>query len=217
MENKKGIYKITNKVNRKIYIGMSINLKRRKWEHQNKYCNHPIANAIKKYGWENFEFEVIQYFSELCDINYILNREMYWIKFYKSQDRNIGYNIKSGGPTNCGENNSMWGKHHSDETKKKISEKAKIHSKGERNGMFGKKQTQESIEKNRQSNILSSKNKKPVHQIDPATNLIIKTWSSARDAARTLYNKKERSAEITKCASDRYPAQIAFGFKWRYA
>lgn len=50
-------------------------------------------------------------------------------------------------PDRVGENNGMYGKNHSLETKKKISEKSKIHSKGEGNGMYGKNHTDETKKK----------------------------------------------------------------------
>lgn len=51
-----GIYKITNKINGKIYIGQSNNIKRRFWEHQNRGAASriPVDAAIEKYGSENF-------------------------------------------------------------------------------------------------------------------------------------------------------------------
>ena len=83
------IYKITNKVNGKIYIGQDKN-------------NNPnylgsgkkIKRAVKKYGKENFIKEIIE---ECVDENHMNEREVYWIMFYNSQDRKIGYNISEGG------------------------------------------------------------------------------------------------------------------------
>jgi group I intron endonuclease len=51
-----GIYKITNKINGKIYVGQSNNIKRRFWEHQNRgtASRIPVDAAIEKHGSENF-------------------------------------------------------------------------------------------------------------------------------------------------------------------
>ena len=61
-----GIYKITNTINNKVYIGQSIDIAKRWREHkrrafvQNKEYNKYLYNAFRKYGLENFSFEVIE-------------------------------------------------------------------------------------------------------------------------------------------------------------
>ena len=66
-----GIYKITNKLNNKIYIGQSNNIQRRFLEHQTKgsISRIPVDEAIQKYGKENFSFEVM--FRLICSENFI--------------------------------------------------------------------------------------------------------------------------------------------------
>lgn len=60
----KYVYKIENNINHKIYIGQTNNLERRIKEHRHdKRMNHPIYNAIHKYGWDNFSVETL-YFGE---------------------------------------------------------------------------------------------------------------------------------------------------------
>lgn len=84
-----GIYKITNQVNGKIYIGQSIDISRRWRQHRNASCydsDIPLYKAIKKYGIDNFTFEVI----EECDMSLLNERELYWINFYDSYKQ--GYN-----------------------------------------------------------------------------------------------------------------------------
>ena len=98
-----GIYKITNKVNGKIYIGQSNDIKRR-WSY---YKNPPttvevntlIMLALKKYGFNSFTFEVI----EECEIDQLNEREEYWISYYNSYWE--GYNMTSGWEHNVGEAN----------------------------------------------------------------------------------------------------------------
>ncbi len=83
------IYKITNKINNKIYIGKSL-------YNKEEYLGSGISlnNAIDKYGKENFVKEII----ETCENQKILNeREKFWIKKYNSTNRKIGYNIAEGG------------------------------------------------------------------------------------------------------------------------
>ena len=89
-----GIYKITNKLNGKVYIGQSNNIERRFKEHINKRTTawSSIRPAILKYGVENFSFEVL----EECSIEELNKREEYWIKYYGSFGEK-GYNLNPGG------------------------------------------------------------------------------------------------------------------------
>lgn len=87
---KKWIYKIINNINGKIYIGQSNNPQRRFKEHINDEGDSLIHNAIKKYGEENFSFEIIE-----GPIENFNEREKYWIKVYDSYTN--GYNMTLGG------------------------------------------------------------------------------------------------------------------------
>lgn len=113
-----GIYKITNLINNKIYIGQSINCQRRWTEHKRsgrinptfskniRDYNVPIHCAMRKYGIENFQFEII----EECASSQLDDKEQYWIKYYQSNDKEKGYNITAGGQQNfglSGENHSQ--------------------------------------------------------------------------------------------------------------
>lgn len=70
----KSIYKITNKINNKIYIGQSVRPFERFSQHcHNKRTNISLINkAIQKYGKENFNFEIIE-----SDIENYNEREKY--------------------------------------------------------------------------------------------------------------------------------------------
>lgn len=82
----KYVYKIENNINHKIYIGQTNNLERRIKEHRHdKRMNHPIYNAIHKYGWENFSVETL-YFGE--DYN---TKEKEYIKLYRSNEKEFGW------------------------------------------------------------------------------------------------------------------------------
>lgn len=94
-----GIYKITKKENGKSYIGQSNDIERRFFEHKTK-IDIPIEIAIKKYGVDAFNFEVI----EECPLNKLDEREKYWIAFYNTY-KGFGYNCNEGGGNNRGENN----------------------------------------------------------------------------------------------------------------
>jgi group I intron endonuclease len=91
------IYKVTNKINNKIYIGKTIRslvIRRKEHEKSNNKMRMIFHKALKKYGIENFDLEIIDTaiaHQELCE------RERYWIKKLNSRDTNIGYNITEGG------------------------------------------------------------------------------------------------------------------------
>ena len=86
-----GIYKITNKINNKIYIGQSVHIERRWQEHCQESSTSVIAKAIKKYGKENFIFEVLEEY-QVEDYDKLNEREMYFIHQYNSLVPN-GYNV----------------------------------------------------------------------------------------------------------------------------
>lgn len=83
-----GIYKITNMINGKSYIGQSIHIERRWKEHCFKTNKSCISKAIQKYKKENFSFEIL----EECKIDELNQKEQYYIKKFNSIVPN-GYNI----------------------------------------------------------------------------------------------------------------------------
>lgn len=93
-----GIYKITNTINQKVYIGQSKQIEKRWMNHRvaafNQYdegYEYPLYRAIRKYGLENFQFSVL----EECSIDNLNDREKYWINYYDSCFN--GYNQTLGG------------------------------------------------------------------------------------------------------------------------
>jgi group I intron endonuclease len=93
------IYKVTNKINGKVYIGQTIqSLEQRKSEHKsdafvrNRGCY--FHNALRKYRWNSFEWMVID---ESDDINKLNELEKKYIKKYDSINKNFGYNLTEGG------------------------------------------------------------------------------------------------------------------------
>ena len=145
-----GIYCIENTLNHNKYIGLSTQIEIRWQNHKRllkrgKHENAHLQNAYNKYG-DVFIFYVI----EECEQEQLNEREKYWIKFYDT--KNHGYNESEGGggifnPTDdvrrkisdglkgekngmygvhlCGKLNPNYGKTHSEETRKKISEAQK--------------------------------------------------------------------------------------------
>lgn len=89
------IYKITNNFNDKIYIGQTArDIDTRFAEHCSETRGHSrLHNAIQKYGWRNFKIEEI----EKIPLSKLDEREIYWIKYYDSTNKEKGYNITKGG------------------------------------------------------------------------------------------------------------------------
>ena len=98
MEKEIGIYGIINTSNNMLYIGQSIDIRRRIYIHklhlkQNKHHNSYLQNVWNKYGEKNLEFRII----EKCNKEELNQKEVYYIKYYKSNMRKYGYNLDSGG------------------------------------------------------------------------------------------------------------------------
>ena len=91
------IYKITNLINQKAYIGKTVNSIEKRWsEHiresqRERAENRPLYKALNKYGISNFTIELI----EEVEVNQLSEREIYWIGYYHTYED--GYNATLGG------------------------------------------------------------------------------------------------------------------------
>lgn len=128
---KSGIYCIQSILSKKVYIGQSVDVKRRLQWHEcllkkNKHENSMLQNYCNKYWIHNLEFKII----EKCSIDLLDEREIFWINKFDSMKRNLGFNRESGG--NLG---------------KKYSEERILSLTGKCNPMYGKKWTDSQREK----------------------------------------------------------------------
>lgn len=175
------IYKITNLINGKIYIGQTIQSLKRRFNNHKATSNSDspkqyIHRAIRRYGFSNFICEEI----EKCSSSLLNEKERFWISEYKSNISEIGYNLDNGGlsigrlseeskrkigEANRGEKSGWFGKNHTEEQKEKISRANK-----------GRKLTKEQISK-----MVSSIKKVPIVCIN---NEVI--YPSISEAAREL-------------------------------
>ncbi|MFA5745627.1 MAG: NUMOD3 domain-containing DNA-binding protein [Candidatus Paceibacterota bacterium] len=140
------IYKITNLINNKIYIGQDT-------KNRPLYLGSGILikNAVGKYGKHNFKKEILEYCKTQEELN---EKEQYWITHFNSTNLNVGYNIALGGSgklgvfpsettrlkmgeSHKGDKNHMYGKHLPDSQKQIISNCGKKRV-GEKNSFFGK-------------------------------------------------------------------------------
>ena len=125
-----GIYKIQNIINGKIYIGSSKNIYHRKEQHYSdlknqKHTNCYLQKAFNKYGFNNFVFDIVE---KVDNQDYLLEREQYWLDYYKSYERDKGYNIEPcairpvfSEETRLKLRLANLGKKHTQETKEKLS------------------------------------------------------------------------------------------------
>lgn len=172
-ENVFYLYKHTNNINSKVYIGITCQEPTKRWLNGKGYVNNDYFNkSINKYGWENFSHEIL--FKNLTKEE-AEKKEQELIAYYKSNQREFGYNIANGG---------MHKGKHSEETKKKLSESHKgkpawnknLHvGIGEENGFFGHHHTEETKKKIGEANKGRKKTKEQIEKIKESCK---KTWQN---------------------------------------
>lgn len=226
------IYKITNLINDKIYVGQTIDFVNRMYEHFNKSncTGRKFKNAISRYGKDSFKCEILEY---LDDIDLLNEREQYYLDLLQPFDDN-GYNLqRHSEKTNIG---AKW----SDEVKKKISDSLKkyyethdVHNKGvplseERRKQFDRtgilhteewkqnaskihkelgsgKRLQEWIELNGDPKL------KPIAQLDKIVGNVIQEFESVKQASKQTTIGR---TNITNCLTGY--SKSAGGYKWVY-
>lgn len=131
------VYKITNKTNNKVYIGITSKGLSARWK-EHLYnaehgCPFKLHNAIRKYGKENFSIELIDFCNSWEELE---EKEKYYISEYKSLQDEFGYNMTEGGDGTIGRYVTMEtrdkirqkaiGREVSEETRMKLSEAGKV-------------------------------------------------------------------------------------------
>ena len=188
-EYRYSVYKHTSP-NGKVYIGLTGLKPEYRWNHGIGYRKNPYFwKAILKYGWDNFEHEIL--FTELSKQEAI-EKEKELIQLYDSTNRDKGYNLSTGGESGqCGvhpseetrrkmsestkgDKNPMFGKHHTEEARKKISEN-RVYLKGEDHPSYGKPCAE----------YLIASKLKPVVQLDKKGNFIAEYVSEKIAAKQT--------------------------------
>lgn len=169
------IYKITNMINGKCYIGQTVvGFDRRYSGGLENTHNEHLKKSIQKYGIENFE--IIKMFDVAFSKVELDIKETMYIDFFDSINPNKGYNKSTGGAnplpseeSKLKRSKTLMGHKVSDKTKQKLSEKAKLRI-GENNSFYGKQHSDETKQKisdankgrkwSEESKIQMSKNRK---------------------------------------------------------
>ena len=98
------IYKVINLINNKIYIGkttqkLNIRINQHKYDAFKNNKKSYFYKSIRKYGWDNFKWEIIDNALSERDLN---DKEVHWISYYDSNNSDIGYNLTNGGDGSVG-------------------------------------------------------------------------------------------------------------------
>lgn len=207
-----GIYKITNKITGKIYVGQSVNIEKR-WIQHKETANNPHLEAynrelykdIRTFGLNNFLFEIL----EECSLEELNDKEQYWICYYDSYEK--GYNLTRGGngilKYDYDKINELWCQ---ELTTEEISKEMNIsyHYATIILGNLGIT-AQEKLNRNSTPNDSHSRYSKKVYQKDLDTRELINTFESVSEAANFLKVNRASFREALKNHNNEY-----HGFYW---
>ena len=199
------IYKITNDINGKIYIGKTYNsIEKRFKEHckdrlKRKYEQRPLYSAMNKYGIEHFHIELLE------ETDNPEEREKYWIEYYGSFKN--GYNATTGGDGKPYVDKdviiSLW------ESGKIIKE---IHNiTGYDVKTIKKYLLLDNISEQEINSKRYASQGKTVAKIDKNTNEILEVFSTSGEAGRSIGKTGSHIREV--CLGKR---KTAYGYKWKY-
>lgn len=201
------IYKITNKINNKVYIGKTLDTVEKRWkEHcrdsqKKNIRNRPLYSAMNKYGFNNFIIEEI----EQCNEEALNEREQYWIEYFGSFK--YGYNATLGGDgKRYADYDLIYALWNEGKTIKKIAEITKYDEHTIRVALNCQNISSEERKKRAKLSI-----GQPVAQLDKITNEIIAIYSSREDACRAI--GKQTNGHIAEVCSGK--RKTAYGYKWK--
>lgn len=202
------IYKITNKINQKSYIGKTLGtIKGRFIEHirdsrKERTEKRPLYSAMNKYGVENFSIEEI----EQCSYEVVNERETYWIQYYGTFLN--GYNATIGGDGNhYADYDLIFSLFQEGKNITEISEITKYCTDTVTLALSSKGVSDEE----KQERCNESKGVK-IAKLDKNTGEILEVYSSIAQAYREL--GKQHSGHIASvCKGKR---KSAYGFEWKY-
>lgn len=208
------IYKVTNKINGKVYIGQTIrSLKARKqnhvWNALNKKNNYRFHNAIRKYGSENFTWEIL---IEGTGSQETLNElEKHFICLYNSFEK--GYNLTLGGGTSIGFR-------HSEKTKKEMSIMRKGKLAGKKHPLYGKHPSEETRKKLSVSHMGIKLSKETREKMSKAQKNKIVSEETKRKISSThmgMKSSKETKEKLSKALKGRFVGKDSFWYGKKFS
>jgi group I intron endonuclease len=215
-ENVCGIYCIRNTINQKVYIGKSINIRQRIWNHISnlnskniKSENQHFINAWWKYGKENFEYfilEIIDKNQENIE-NIFKDKELFWMDYYMSYNRDKGYNLRRDSSTKMIVH---------EETRKKYSKalykRYKDPNQRLKTGLAASnywKNNPEAVKIMRKK-VSDSMTKYIIEQYSKDGKTLIKTWNKVKDIINE--NPTYKTHNIYSVCSGSKPTM--YGYRW---
>lgn len=203
------IYKITNKINQKSYIGKTTRTPHERFEEHKREAkrdrskDRPFYKAINKYGMDNFTLETI----EECPDEIASEREQFWIQAYATFKN--GYNATYGGDGKpYVDYNLVVELYEQFKNQTKVAEVMGIHL-----DTVSYILDSMNIEKISGSEVSKLINSKAVKQIDKDTNEIIHVYDSTRLAEKALGIKNSNTHIGEVCRGKR---KTAYGYKWEF-
>nr|UWI13312.1 MAG: GIY-YIG catalytic domain protein [Bacteriophage sp.] len=202
------VYKITNKITGKVYIGITNQGAGARYRHHWYEARigepAPIHRSMAKYGEENFTLEIIDFADTYEELK---EKEKYWIKQYDSMNREKGYNLTEGG-------DGTFGRMHSEETKDKIRQKAI----GRKVSEETKKKMSEAQKKYKDAHkahadAIRVLNQKAVVAYDLEGN-IVEEFNTTKECAEK-YNTSSTTIKYY-CRSEQPKVAKKFNIIWRY-
>lgn len=191
----------------KYYVGITSQKPEARWRNGNGYKhNKYFTNAIQKYGWDNFQHEIIA--GNITEKE-AKNFEKILIEKLQSRNSQYGYNITVGGDgvvgiSHYGEDNPFYGKHHSEEAKIEMSKKRIGKYTGKDNSFYGKHHSEETKQLISESNGLS------VCQFDTEMNLLHEYQSANAASKETgIFHSM-----ILGCCNNQVGYKTAGGYVW---
>lgn len=248
------LYVIENLINGKKYFGITTqNPATKRWIGHKTVAKRmvrktPLYLSMRKYGFQNFDFKVIE---SSDNKDYIANLEIKYIKEFGTQNIEFGYNLSDGGEINIGykipkdivdkqkermmeDGNHFYGKHHSYESKlkisksklgKKMSEETRAKMKGRKSPMKGVTgENHHAFGKERPNDVkksiqINTPHRKEVLMLDSETGMIIMKFLSKKSAGQWLIdNGKTKNDKAKSVASGITRAinnnSVSYGYRW---
>lgn len=211
-----GIYGIRNLTTNKIYIGKSLNIRQRVYNHISglnskdlKRENQYFINAWWKYGKNDFEYIILEIVDRSeNDLEEILKtKELFWMDFYKSTNENFGYNLRRDSSTKMIIHEKTRKKLSKAQKKRYLDINERIKT-GEKSSKFWKNNPD--IKKQMSEKVSKALTKYHIYQYSKDGKILIKKWERLIDIINENPNYKKHN--IYAVCSGEKPSM--YGYKW---